>query len=304
MLHEDKDLLWDELNLGGLVNSIGPAYGLADRVSMNEINKSKILKKHNDMVQKPTYTAIMGRYETVPSKPKSIQSKKLDLLADPIKGRFSRIEKFLGNLDERRQNLLEGSLSPSKKSSGGVPKSPRSPTKTVRAGMSNQPSGFFLTGGDDGSAEPDNESSNIEEPQTRYPQYGRSRNGLAAALRGRVGEARKEKAPIGRGRAPKRTDPLQKRKPGAPAANSRAAPRKEWKDNTHVNYLSKNKGVNKKTGILGEDYKERRDLSNRRGAAENKGKVLSSGYGYNRGSDRNSAQPAERAPLPQVCVDA
>lgn len=296
-MKNEKDLLWDELDLGGLVYSMQPMHGLADRVSMDEINKSKILKKHNDIVQKPTYNAIMGRYQALPHKPKSIQSKKLDILADPIRGRYSRIEKFLGNLDHpRKDHYPESSLSPSKRSvnSKSMPKSPRSPR--AKAGSNaNQSSGFFLTGGDDNSAEPDNES---HDANMRAAKISRPRNGLAAALRSRVVGARKGDKPPVKGRPMRRTDPLAgKRQPGPTKGRSNVA-QNNWTDNTHVNYLGKNKGVVKRTGIISQDYKEKRDLSNRRGA-ESSSKVQSSGYGH-KGPTERLAPPRGRAPLPPV----
>ena len=294
MLQYEKDLVWDDLDLGGLVNSMQPMHGLSDRVSIEEIQRSKILKKHNDMVQKPSYSAIMGRYQALPSKPKSIKSKKLDLLADPIRGRFSRIEKFLGDLEPPRQ--VESSLSPSKKSvsSKGI-KSPQiSPKKRPEPA-----GGFFLTGGDDSFAEPERESSLVDDPPARY---GRSGKGLAAALRGRVGEARIiEKGAI-KPRVTRLADPLSKNRKPAMTRNAKGAARKEWKDNTHVNYLGKNKGVVKKSGIISEDYKERRAQASRRIAEEKKAKVASSGYGYNkRGVGRTAAAAGSgKEPLPPV----
>lgn len=298
-MNDDKDLLWEELDLASLVNSMQPTYGLADRVSIEEINKSKIIKKHNDMVQKPTYNAIMGRYQAQPSKPKSIKTSKLDLLADPIRGRYSRIEKILQS-DNLRNDSWESSMSPAKRSNMSI-KSPRSPNKSIRNGGGNQSSGFFLTGGDDASAEPDHESSNIDERDGNMRQYGRSRNGLAAALRKQVSETRVTDKLVQKTRPTNKRPVPSSRK--APVSNNRAAiPRKEWKDNTAVNYLGRNKGFSKRTGVIGDDYKEKRGLTQRRTgstAAGGKAAVASSGYGYSAGrkaAGNTSSKPA----IPQV----
>lgn len=294
----DKDLLWEELNLGSLVSSMKPLQGLADRVSLDEINKSKVLKKHNDIVQKPTYGAIMDRYQALPHKPKSIQAKKLDTLADPIRGRFSRIEKFLGDLEQGRGNdYPESSVSPSKRSikSKGLPMSPHSP-RSKAGHNAKQVSGFFLTGEDDNSAEPDNESQEMD------ARANRPRKGLAAALRSRVVGARKGDKVTTKGLPMRRTDPLAgKQKPGMKGRQDGARP--GWTDNTHVNYLGKNKGVSKRTGVISEDYKERRDLG-RRGAAGAgvgvRGNVPSSGYGNSKNTAGRPGPAVGRAPLPPV----
>jgi hypothetical protein len=287
----DKDLLWEELNLGSLVNSMQPVHGLADRMAMEEINKSRVLKKHNDIVQKPTYGALMDRYQALPHKPKTIQSKKLDILADPIRGRFSRIDKFLGNLEHGRgDEYPASSVSPSKRSmnSKGIPKSPRSPMGRT-GNNAKQVSGFFLTGGDDNSAEPDNESQEIG---GRGARRGGARGGLATKLRDRVAGARTNV----NGRSARKVDPLAGKR--NPATKGRIAAKSGWTDNTRVNYLGKNKGIVKKTGVISEDYKEKRDYSNRRGTNV---KVQSSGYGNKKTTER-LAPPASRAPLPPVCT--
>lgn len=298
MFSQEKDILWDELNLGGLVSSMQPSYGLADQDSFERINKSKILKKHNDIVQKPSYSVLMGRYDALPHKPKSIQSKKLDLLADPIKGRFSRIEKFLQDDSEyrgsigRNQSLDKaGSMSPSKRSTTNKGSSV-SPTKSIRHNPSvttGKAAGFFLTGGDD-NGEPEND---LDEQIHRF-QYGKAAGGgLAANLRKAVGDAQRY------------TDPMLAKKskfPKKPVAknvkpvNSRVLPKKDWKDNTRVNYLGKNKGiVGKKPGPA---WKENLGARNTKAeSAVDKNKIASSGYGY-KATDRGAG--GGKAVLPKV----
>lgn len=279
----EKDLLWDELNLGGLVGAMHNPYGISEQDSMERVNKSKIIKKHNDIVQKPTYTAIMGRYDAQPHKPVSINSKKLDLLADPIKGRFSRF-------DESKYKLNLNAGSPVKRSMrlNDDHGSSVSPVK-ARYGANN--GGFFLTGGDD-NGEPDNE----ETDDGSLNRYGRSRNGLAAALRGRVSEAQKlnrQKDPMiqNKARGARRAVPA-KNVGNRGAANNRAgAGRKEWRDTKYVDYLNKDKGmVGKRGGVV-----------NGKGRGEPpqdrvRSKVAGSGYGY-----KNAEKPAPlKGALPKV----
>lgn len=316
MFAQEKDLLWDELNLGGLVGSMQPSYGLADQVSLEKINKSKILKKHNDIVQKPSYSVLMGRYDALPHKPKSIQSKKLDLLADPIKGRFSRIEKFLQGDSEYRESIGRnqsidkyGSMSPSKRSTEWKGASV-SPSKSIRHNSSvtstkaTPGAGFFLTGGDD-NGEPEND---LDEQVHRF-QYGKAAvtgggvggaggGRLAANLRKAVGDAKRYNDPM----LAKKSKLIKKppAKTVRPANNSRALPKKDWKDNTRVNYLGKNKGVvGKKPGPAWKENMGGKDVSGRNTRTEvtsEKNKIQSSGYGY-RKNDRVTGQ---KATLPKV----
>lgn len=265
-------------------------YGLSEQDSMERVNKSKILKKHNDIVQKPTYNAIMGRYDALPHKPISINSKKLDLLADPIKGRFMRFDE-----SKYKLNLNGDSKSSPAKRTMRLNEDQGSSVSPVKARYppSKAPSGFFLTGGDD-NGEPDN-----EEPESRnVNQYGRSGKGLAAALRGRVTDAQMMN---------RQKDPMiqNKNKFGKKAIPSKIAPReprivrkKEWRDNKHVDYLSKDKGmVGKKSGIL---------AANRgRGeppATKGRSNVAGSGYGYKAAPERGAASKAVLPKVPLISL--
>lgn len=286
----EKDLLWDELNLGGLVGAMHNPYGISEQDSMERVLKSKILKKHNDIVQKPTYNAIMGRYDTLPHKPVSINSKKLDLLADPIKGRFMRFDesKYKLNLN------AEVKLSPAKRSMRIKEDqgSSVSPVKT-RYPPGNNPGGFFLTGGDD-NGEPDDE----EPEKNNAHQYGRSGKGLAAALRGRVTDAQKmnrqkdpmiqNKSKFGKKMAPTKNGPR-----GDGLVNNRIVRKKEWRDNKHVDYLSKEKGMVGKKSALGGIGRGRGEPP----VDRSRNKVTGSGYGYKAATERGVAT---KAVLPKV----
>lgn len=273
----EKDLLWDELNLGGLVGAMHNPYGLSEQDSMERVNKSKILKKHNDIVQKPTYNAIMGRYDALPHKPVSINSKKLDLLADPIKGRFMRFDESKYKLNPN----AESKMSPAKRTMrlSEDQGSSVSPVK-ARYPSSNAPGGFFLTGGDD-NGEPDND----EPEKSNVNGYGRSGKGLAAALRGRVTDAQ---------RMNRHADPMiqNKNKFGkkiAPSKNVSREPRvvrkKEWRDNKHVDYLSKDKGMVGKKGAVGGVGRGRVEPA----AIKGRNNVAGSGYGYKGAPERGAA---------------
>lgn len=280
-MHFEKDLLWDELNLGGLVNAMHNPYGISEQDSMDRVYKSKIIKKHNDIVQKPTYTAIMGRYEAQPHKPVSINSKKLDLLADPIKGRFSRFDESKYKLNLNSQSPVKRSMRLNEDQGTSV-----SPTK---ARINNAVGGFFLTGGDD-NGEPDN-----EEPQDgNLNRYGRSRNGLAAALRGRVNDAQRlnrQKDPMIQNKSKHAQKVVPTKYGGNRIASNRANAKKEWRDTKYVDYLNKEKGmVGKKGGIA--NGKGRGDPPQDRGRS----KVAGSGYGY-KGAER---APPSKVALPKV----
>jgi hypothetical protein len=291
MHSSEKDLLWDELNLGGLVHSMHNPYGMSEQDSMDRINKSKILKKHNDIVQKPTYTAIMGRYDALPHKPISINSKKLDMLADPIKGRFSRFDKLMEEDDTKYQlNIKAGSsLSPAKRSIRlNDQDSSISPVKSKNV-SGNAPSGFFLTGGDD-NGEPDNDDQDV----APAPRHGRSRNGLAAALRGRVSEAQRnvqQKDPMiqNKQKWAKKIGQAKNSSNRGVVPSRRVAPKKEWTDNKHVDY------VGKRSGRMGLDANARVQGAQPVGGPRNK--VAGSGYGYKGAADKGIPQ---KAGLPKV----
>jgi hypothetical protein len=283
LIMNDSDVLWDDLNLGGLVNSMKPVYNLSDKYSIDQIEKSKILKKHQDIVQKPTYNAIMGRYGAQPNKPKSIHSKKLDLLADPIKGRFSRIEKYTsGSLysDADVDTDYASSVSPTKKSIRLNKEQSQSPKASAKRGVSSVPSGFFLTGGDD-NGEPDNDEDldrNYHSSKVSAPAKTAGRHGLAANLRQRVSEAQKRSDPLrGGGRANNRKVPADKA--GGSRRGAGRTAKNGWTDNSHVDYLGKSKGFVRGKGsrvggeIAGGEVPPGASRGSRKG-------IPSSGYGY------------------------
>ena len=269
----ETDQLWDELNLGGLVESMKPMYGLADKDSLDRISRSNVLKKHNDIVQKPNYSVLMGRYQALPHKPKTIQSKKLDLLADPIKGRFMRIDKLL---QENRN--VDQSMSPSKRTirlANEPPALPVSPARQTKA--QSKPGGFFLTGEDDNG---DDES----EPPMRPVRTKAAGGGMASNLRRRVQDAQSQdinsKYRAAKAILAKNTGNAKGR---AVINSNRVAPKKAWHDNTHVSYQGKSKGYrgNKHTELKNNATGIPRVRGEQPAAAvERNRRVPSSGYGY------------------------
>ena len=281
----EKDLIWDELNLHNLVNSIDSnpisfqQFGdslIGDnsvkplpknqqhRINMMHINDSlkpkgrlTVDKKLDKVFKKSSYNAIMNRYESVPHKPKSISPKKLDILADPIKGKYMNILKASNRYGDnnRQQHHLTGSdLSSMQHKSSSV-------IDNHQKGSS----GFFLTATDDVD----------DSDQLQVATKGNASQ-LVANLRGRmqinasVLDDKTSKAPI-QNRYNQNASATRKRAPTnvrKPVVASKGNKEKEaWKDIPLVQARNK---FSKLPEVIPE---------NKRKSVVSSRKVVSSGYG-------------------------
>ena len=142
-LDNDLNTLWQELDLKGLLNTSAEAITLQKKAgklsSSAGIGKKKrktptALEK---VYQKPEFKAIVDRYKTAPKKSGHIPptNKRIDNLADPIRGRYSGVEKAIGSDDYV--------ISPTKYNVQA-----RNQLQKTKNKKSTAPS-FFLTGEDD-----------------------------------------------------------------------------------------------------------------------------------------------------------
>jgi hypothetical protein len=74
-------------------NELKPLANILQEQEYVELGMKKVMTKHKKMIEKPTYSAIMDRYGSVPHKPKVISKSKLSELADPVLGKLSRAER-------------------------------------------------------------------------------------------------------------------------------------------------------------------------------------------------------------------
>jgi hypothetical protein len=109
----EKDLLWGALSLDSLLGDTNQSF---DKKVLDSLPKGKkeVVIKHQNMLKKPTYNAIMNRYNNIPHKPKVILKSKLDRLADPILGRLTHqdIKKYENILGEVRTPSKPSNISP------------------------------------------------------------------------------------------------------------------------------------------------------------------------------------------------
>lgn len=213
MLFDESDLLWDELNLGGLVESM-KIPDIANELETNERKSGKPLSDaligHQKMLKKPSYNVLMDRYQSLPHKPKTIQKAKINRLADPVKGRYINFEKYMdvspttknkhdlvdrqAHDDERHYDFDE-SRSPSA--------SPLRKQQSQQSASNKAQSAFFLTENTDDNDDDDyqrGEYGSSRSPTSRSQadfnnkieaNKQSARNGFAAVLRNRIEEANK-----------------------------------------------------------------------------------------------------------------
>lgn len=88
----EKDLVWGALGLDSLLYD---AEGSIDQEVVARMPKGRkeAVLKHQRMIKKPTYGAIMQRYQSIPHKPKVMLKSRLDRLADPVLGRLTQAER-------------------------------------------------------------------------------------------------------------------------------------------------------------------------------------------------------------------
>lgn len=165
----ETDLLWNELQLDSLIDATednfpdfvhrGPTLnGISPQKNVEFLKLRDSPHKLTEVFKKPAYSALISRYQSLPHKPKSIPLKKLSLLADPIRGRYSRM------------STNDSSISPKKISSNPLQKEPSS--------------GFFLT-------ETENSDDDLNKVKDRNDKVGQ-KNGFATTLRDRIDTNRKK----------------------------------------------------------------------------------------------------------------
>ncbi|RYG94507.1 hypothetical protein EON65_57390, partial [archaeon] len=83
----ETDLLWGSLDLNSLLEK---ADYDSPREEQQKSPPKPVLVKHEKILKKPTYNAVMQRYQALPHGPKFIAKSKLDRLADPVLGKLSK----------------------------------------------------------------------------------------------------------------------------------------------------------------------------------------------------------------------
>lgn len=276
--YNERDLLWEELELDSLVNSMNPITSLTEQIESTFVPKSKVLKKFKNLVEKPSYHVLMDRYSALPHKPVTINASKLSKLADPLRMRSNRYEKLLHEpittttMSETINSPNNSNLSYSDRDTS------LSPTKHKINRMNHEEDGgFFVTGGDlldnynDNSYQEQNKKSlrinnNIIETNKRN-------NGLAAVLRNRIEDANKLevlKVPILSSNMKNKT--LIKSKLNN-KLNNKIPTKKPWEDNNSISYKTKKtiKKVNNDNINV--------NIMNKKNINNVNNKVSSSGYG-------------------------
>lgn len=95
---DDKDLttLWSELKLGKLLDS--DVVPLQDQVAASlRGNLPETIVKHEKRWQKPNYAVLKSRYQSHPEDPPVLYQKKLERLADPLRGRYKAYDDLVSH---------------------------------------------------------------------------------------------------------------------------------------------------------------------------------------------------------------
>jgi len=221
----ETDLLWSELQLDSLIDTNDDNFpdfshrgpNLNGIISPQKNANVDFLKlrdsphKLTEVFKKPAYSALINRYQSLPHKPKSIPLKKLSQLADPIRGRYSRIN---------------NDISSEKVSVNHLPKE-----------MS---AGFFLTETENSDDDLNNLANN------NVAKFAGQKNGFATALRDRVDINRKKPQakfndPLLKGNGKRNTkNGISNKKQNVPLkVPIKKSIKKAW-DTTIVNYNAKN----------------------------------------------------------------
>lgn len=151
----EKEILWDTLKLDGLLESKKNA-SLMQEVFTSSPSKQHAVVEHQKMLKTPTYSVLMDRYKSLPHDPKLIPKKRLNALADPIRGRDSRYAAYdrEASDDDRREPLTS-----TVRHRGGSPLKKTS-FNNSSSGTNNYNSTRYGKGGRDG-ADADEEDENI-----------------------------------------------------------------------------------------------------------------------------------------------
>ena len=212
----ETDLLWNELQLDSLIDEDVPPSGaifynfnnksgkaavglVSPSKSSNKLDGDELLLRNDrvgpqkimEVFKKPAYSALINRYQSLPHKPKTIQLNKLNLLADPIKGRYSR--RLMDSEDSNDQPGESSKVSSNANKHEAIPRK----AEVVVIKEREPSSAFFLTE-TDLVDESDNENEN---------DHVAPHGGFAAALRGEVGVNRTRN---NNNVAARRHDPLMK----------------------------------------------------------------------------------------------
>ena len=287
----ESELVWNELQLESLIDSNDdenypdaifsqlhqsnkPTVGLVSP-QKNIINASDLQLRGSphkimEVFKKPAYSALINRYQSVPHKPKTIQIKKLNILADPIKGRYS---KFVNNAQE---------VSTEKETVSSFPDSKPLSNKSIVQKESS--SAFFLT---EAEANYDSDDNFKDEEKIDKAPLNIPKGGFAAALRGQITNNRNKNL--------KKNDPLLRgnnRKNGSSNYNSnnnkkqgkqinmtlKKTIKKAW-DNAIVNSAQVSRNTRISKSLLSNVEKERAIANSMKKNNELLKKIASSGYG-------------------------
>ena len=83
---DTADALWSSLGLGDLLGAkLSP---LRENI-LSDLGENNLQKKFKKKLQKPTYNAVIQRYEALPHNPRVLSKQSLNRLSDPIKLRAS-----------------------------------------------------------------------------------------------------------------------------------------------------------------------------------------------------------------------
>jgi hypothetical protein len=94
-LESNSQAIWSELNLGSLVDStILPLEAVIAKIE-HEGDGSHPVIKHEKQWTKPNYAVLKSRYQALPYEPPVLNIKKIDRLADPIRGRFKQYDELM-----------------------------------------------------------------------------------------------------------------------------------------------------------------------------------------------------------------
>ena len=94
-LESDSQAIWSEFNLGSLVDStILPLESVIAKIE-HEGDGSHPVVKHEKQWNKPNYAVLKSRYQASPYEPPVLNIKKIDRLADPIRGRFKQYDELM-----------------------------------------------------------------------------------------------------------------------------------------------------------------------------------------------------------------
>lgn len=123
---ENVEGLWEDLNLGGLLNDLARENESALAQAKRLQARRDPFRKHNKMLKNPAYSVLMDRYGAAPPQPKLLAKSTLSRLSHPVKGKqFEDEESSL----QRVRVVRDTKMHPRKHGKGGH-KSSRRPNDT------------------------------------------------------------------------------------------------------------------------------------------------------------------------------